>query len=219
MVAPEPTGAELRGRLEALACECGVDAFGVAAVESLRDMPTGLAAGSAFFERYRTAVVLGARHGALGPHASGAEVSLLLERAALAVSEEFESLRRACLIVHTEDEFDPTRRYGLLPLKALAKEAGLGWQGRSLLAVSPKLGPLHRLIAVLSDVAMPTDRPCSNRCGTCAACVDACPVGALSLVRFDDHPEHREDVLDVGACLGDNGCVVCIEACPWLRKE
>jgi epoxyqueuosine reductase len=121
------------------------------------------------------------------------------------------------LVIHTEDEFDPRQRIGLLSLKVLAKGAGLGWQGRSLLIVNPEYGPVHRWIAVLTNMELQADRPIPNRCGECSVCVDKCPKGALTLVSFDDHPDRREDVLDIQACLGDEGCTVCLVVCPWAK--
>ena len=53
--------------------------------------------------------------------------------------------------------------------------------------------------------------------GDCRLCIDQCPYGALRLVSFADHPERREDVLDIQACRGDDNCLVCLEVCPWLK--
>ena len=104
---------------------------------------------------------------------------------------------------------------GLLSLKALARAAGVGWQGRSLLVVSPGYGPLHRLGAVLTDMELQPDQPMENRCGDCSLCVENCPTCALTLAKFNDHPQQREEVLELYKCLGDNGCMICIESCPW----
>jgi len=41
----------------------------------------------------------------------------------------------------------------------------------------------------------------------------------IDLVSFDDHPDRREDVLDIQACLGDEGCKVCLVVCPWTKAE
>ena len=111
------------------------------------------------------------------------------------------------------------KRLGLISLKALAKGAGLGWQGRSLLIISPEIGPIYRCIGVLTDMELARDESMTNRCGDCTLCVDRCPQHALKLVQFDDHPAHREDVLDVAACRGDKGCNVCLAVCPWVSKS
>jgi epoxyqueuosine reductase len=140
-----------------------------------------------------------------------------MEKAALEVITYLEQKGCNYLIVHTEDEFDPIKRIGLVSLKVLAKAAGLGWQGRSLLIVSPEYGPIYRLIAVLTNFELQADSPIHNQCGTCSICIDKCPYGALNLVNFDDHPDKREDVLDISSCKGDDGCKVCISVCPFTK--
>jgi epoxyqueuosine reductase QueG len=180
-------------------------------------MPAGLPSGAvSLLDQYRYAIVMGAQYGKLGKAASGTEVSLFLEGAALKVLEQLELEGCNGLIVHTEDEFDPKNRIGLVSLKVLAKAAGLGWQGRSLLVVSPEYGPVHRWIAVLTRKELAAVAAIANQCGECYTCVDRCPEGALTLIGFDDHPERREDVLDVGKCRGDYGCEVCMIECPWM---
>lgn len=200
--------------------DCGIDLCGVVRVESLQGMPTGIpASGMSFLADYEWALVLGAQQGKLGKRASGKEVSLYLEKAAIEVTAFLEHRGYRALIVHTEDEFDPVRRMGLLSLKVLAKTAGLGWQGRSLLIVSPEYGPLHRLIAILTNMPLEPDQPVANQCGDCSLCVEECPEDALTLQNFEDHPDSREDVLDVSTCLGDDGCMICMTVCPWGQDK
>jgi len=198
----------------------GIDLVGIADLHQLKEMPVGISSVSAeFFKNFRCAVVLGVQLDKLGKQASGSEVSMYLERAAIDVLAYLEENRVPGLIIHTEDEFDPRRRMGLLSLKVLAKAAGLGWQGRSLLIISPKYGPVHRWIAVLTSMDLQADQPIPNQCGECSLCIDKCPKGALTLVYYEDHPEYREDVLNIRACLGDDGCKVCMVVCPWVKTE
>jgi len=205
-------------RLKSMVKDLGVDLVGFADLAAVEDMPLGIpGAASAFLGQFRSAVVLGAQLGKTKRSASGTETSLFLERAALEVADHLERTRRRALIIHTEDEFDPIKRMGLMSLKVLAKAAGLGWQGRSLLIVSPTYGPIHRWIAVLTDLKLPGAAIIANQCGGCAMCVEECPTGALNLVEFDDHPACREDVLDIDLCRGDDGCVKCITVCPWRQ--
>ncbi len=197
-----------------------VDLVGVADLRRLEGMPVGITpVPDGFLSGYAYAIVLGAQLGKLGKGASGTEVNVYLERAALEVMAYLEERGYCTLIVHTEDEFDPVKRMGLLSLKALAKDAGLGWQGRSLLIISPEYGPIHRWIAILTNMPLQADDPIPNRCGDCSLCVDRCPQGALKLVHFADHPERREDVLDIGLCRGDTGCQVCLVVCPWAQQS
>jgi epoxyqueuosine reductase len=223
MQAIKKTNMESKGKTEHLKSfvrRLGIDLVGIADLSTLEGMPIGIPADSAtFLERFQSAIVLGAQLGKLGKQASGSEVSAYLEKAGLQVLSYLERDGYRGLIIHTEDEYDPISRTGLLSLKVLAKGAGLGWQGRSLLIVSPAYGPIHRWIAVLTDLELQADEPIANQCGTCSICVDKCPHGALTLVSFDDHPRHRENVLNLEVCRGDDGCAVCLVACPWASQH
>jgi len=183
------------------------------------EMETGFSTDlNKFINMFPYAIVLGAQYGKLGKRASGGETALFLENAAFSIMEYLEDRGYRQLIIHTEDEFDPINRLGFMSLKILAKTAGLGWQGRSLLIISPESGPLHRLIAILTDLPLRVNHSIKNECGTCRKCIDACPKNALTFINFNDHPSRREDVLNINDCLGDNGCVACILACPRLKK-
>ncbi|MHA2281559.1 MAG: 4Fe-4S dicluster domain-containing protein [Promethearchaeota archaeon] len=196
-----------------------IDTYGIADMNLLKEMETGLPIDvKKFLNIFPYAIVFGAQYGKLGKKASGTESSLFLEDAAFSIMDYLESKGYRQLIIHTEDEFDPINRLGFISLKILAKTAGLGWQGRSLLIVSPEYGPLHRLIAILTDLPLQTNQLITNECGDCRKCIEACPQNALTYVAFNDHPSSRGDVLDIKTCLGDNGCMVCILSCPWLKK-
>jgi len=196
-----------------------IDTFGIADMNLLQEMETGLPIDlKKFLNMFPYAIVLGVQYGKLGKKASGTESSLFLEDAAFFIMCYLENKGYRQLIIHTEDEFDPINRLGFMSLKILAKTAGLGWQGRSLLTISPEYGPLHRLIAILTDMPLQINQVIKNECGNCRKCIEACPQNALTFVAFNDHPSSREDVLDIKTCLGDNGCMVCILSCPWLKK-
>ncbi len=185
----------------------------------LKEMETGLPTDlKKFIKMFPYAIVLGAQYGKLGKKASGDVNSLFLEDAAFSIMSYLENKGYRHLIIHTEDEFDPINRLGFMSLKILAKTAGLGWQGRSLLIISPEYGPLHRLIAILTDLPLQINQVINNECGNCRKCIEACPQNALTFVAFNDHPSYREDVLDIKTCLGDHGCLSCILPCPWLKK-
>ncbi|MFX1451540.1 MAG: 4Fe-4S dicluster domain-containing protein [Promethearchaeota archaeon] len=197
----------------------GIDIYGIGDMHLLEEMETGLHTNvKEFIDMFPYSIVLGAQYGKLGKKASGGRTALFLEEVAFSIMEYLESKGYRQLIIHTEDEFDPIKRLGFISLKLLAKTAGLGWQGRSLLIVSPEYGPLHRLIAILTNLPLQTNQISKNECGNCRKCIDACPQNALTFIAFTDHPSCREDVIDIKTCLGDNGCMVCILSCPWLKK-
>jgi epoxyqueuosine reductase len=119
---------------------------------------------------------------------------------------------------------------GAISHKAVGRMAGLGWQGKILLLVNPRFGPRIRLVTVLTDAPLTTDKPIENRCGQCTFCMDACPAGAIKGVGTDGHYESREDALYFSRCIkklveefsaipavGVPICGICIKVCPFGR--
>lgn len=119
-----------------------------------------------------------------------------------------------------------------LSAKAVANAAGLGWQGKSLLIVTPEFGPRVRLATVLTDLPLTPDRPLKNRCGTCRACTEACVAQAIRNVNVDFHYASREEALDFNKCadklvrefknlplIEKPICGICIKVCPWGRQR
>jgi len=116
---------------------------------------------------------------------------------------------------------------GALSHKAVACQAGMGWIGRHLLLIVPGAGPRVRLSTVLTDALLPVGRPLSGDCGSCRACIEACPVGALHPVPYEHHPE-RSLALEVARCaarleefrrsLGQPVCGLCMAVCPAERE-
>lgn len=205
--------------IKAFIHDLGIDLVGIADLSKLDEMQAGLDINLAdLFQKYSSAIVIGAQYGKAAPKSSGKENVLYLEKIVYDVMEYLEEKEHQYLVIHPEDEYDPDKRMGLLSLKVLAKHAGLGWQGRSLLIVSPLYGPIHRLIAVLTNMPLTHDMPLQNRCNDCMICVEKCPKNSLTLCRFDDHPDSREDVLDIQTCIGDFGCLVCIKNCPYFKN-
>lgn len=194
----------------------GVDIAGIAGLRGLRDIPVGISISTGqLFKQYPYAIVLGAQFGKLSKKATGDETAVYLEKISYEIMNYLEIRNYRYLVIHPEDEFNPQKRMGLLSLKVLAKQAGIGWQGKSLLIVSPEYGPVHRLIAILTNMELKPDFPIKNLCGDCTICIDKCPKNSLSESFFVDHPDTREEVLDINTCLGDNGCMVCILKCPF----
>ena len=113
--------------------------------------------------------------------------------------------------------------------RALHARAGLGWIGRNTMLLDEVHGPWLLLGEILTDAAFPPDAPGTDRCGTCTACVDACPTVALDGRRGLDARrclsywsiERRGPLpAEWAAALGPRafGCDDCLTACPFPAR-
>ena len=112
--------------------------------------------------------------------------------------------------------------------KPLAARAGLGWQGKHTNLVSREFGSWLLLGEVFTTLNLPPDTPALDICGSCDACVRACPTGALDApYRIDARRcisyltiEHKGEIpSDLARQMGNRvfGCDDCLAACPWNK--
>lgn len=110
----------------------------------------------------------------------------------------------------------------------LATRSGLGWRGKHTLVLNREAGSMFFLGEIYLDIALEPTEPVGNHCGTCKACIDVCPTGAIvAPYRLDarrcisyltiEHPGAIDAALR--PLMGNRiyGCDDCQLACPWNK--
>jgi len=112
--------------------------------------------------------------------------------------------------------------------KAWAAKSGLGWIGKNTNLISKKVGSFFFIAELILDLELAYDTPTTDHCGSCTACIDACPTEALiqpyqidgskcisylTIELKEAMPEDFKGKMDNWAF----GCDVCQTVCPWNR--
>lgn len=112
--------------------------------------------------------------------------------------------------------------------KAWAAKSGLGWVGKNTNLISKKVGSFFFIAELILDLELEYDLPVADHCGSCTACIDACPTEALiKPYQIDGSKcisyltiELKESIPSEFQGKMDNwafGCDVCQTVCPWNR--
>lgn len=112
--------------------------------------------------------------------------------------------------------------------KAWAQKSGIGWMGKHSNILSKQTGSFYFIAELIIDLELHVDSPVTDHCGTCTACIDACPTGAIiqpyvvdgskcisyfTIELKDGIPQEMKGQLDDWMF----GCDVCQDVCPWNR--
>ena len=113
--------------------------------------------------------------------------------------------------------------------KAWAVRAGIGWMGKHTNVINPNIGSWFFIANIITSYDFNYSEMITDHCGTCTACIDACPTNAI----VDEY------VVDANKCISfqtienkneipnelkgkfDNwifGCDICQDVCPWNQK-
>jgi len=110
----------------------------------------------------------------------------------------------------------------------LAVRSGQGWRGKHTLVLSREAGSMFFLGEIYIDLALPPSEPVTEHCGSCSACIDVCPTGAITAPqRLDarrcisyltiEHPGPIPE--ELRPLMGNRiyGCDDCQLVCPWNK--
>ena len=111
--------------------------------------------------------------------------------------------------------------------KSWAVRSGLGWQGKNTNLISKKAGSFFFIAELIVDLELEYDTPVTDHCGTCTACIDACPTEALTPYHIDASKcisyltiELKDQIPTTFKGKMDDwafGCDVCQDVCLWNR--
>ncbi|KAA3661397.1 MAG: tRNA epoxyqueuosine(34) reductase QueG, partial [Calditrichaeota bacterium] len=113
--------------------------------------------------------------------------------------------------------------------RAWAEKAGVGWRGKNTCIINRAQGSWLFLAVILTDAELPANQMSKDYCGSCTACIDACPTDAILKPYLLDsnhcisyHTIENKNLIpeDLQPQFGRQifGCDICQDVCPWNRK-
>lgn len=112
--------------------------------------------------------------------------------------------------------------------RAWAAKSGLGWMGKNTNMITKNTGSFYFIAELILDLELEYDHPTTDHCGTCTACIDACPTAAIVAPYVVDGSkcisyftiELKENIpTEMRGKFEDwiFGCDICQDVCPWNR--
>lgn len=186
---------DLLNKLDKAIC-LGVSLSGTI-LEEISDRPTKL-----YFHHYRM-------------------INMFLDQTALKLARLIQKEGFLALPIPASQIVDWQKQTAHLSHKRIGYLAGLGWIGRNNLLVNEKFGSQFRLVTILTNAKIPASKPLKKTCGTCFACLSACPVSAIK-----NNPQE----FDYQKCLNllkdfqkqhiveQYVCGICVKACQMKPR-
>jgi epoxyqueuosine reductase QueG len=161
-------------------------------LEDIKDHPTQL-----YFHHYR-------------------QINSLLDRIGIQIAGFIEEKGYLALPIAASQIVDWQNQRAHLSHKRVGVAAGLGWIGRNNLLINRKFGAQFRLVTILTNMPIKSDKPVKDNCGDCYACLEVCPAQAIK-----ERPEDFDHLtcfaklkeFQKKGYAGQYICGICVKAC------
>ena len=216
--------------LEKFCQDLGIDLFGVADINKIKNE---FALSESLLERFDKAVCLGLTLSkSILEEIENAPTRLyfhhyrtanaLLDQIAFKMGNYIEKKGYFALPIPASQIIDWQNQKAHLSHKRIGYLAGLGWIGRNNLLVNKTAGSQFRIVSILTDMPLKTDKPTKEACADCRLCIEACPVNAIKenpsgfehLICFEKLKEFQKQRL-----VDQYICGVCVNACRGNKQE
>ncbi len=234
---------ELEKQLRALAKTYGVKYFGIGDLrpakefimrqggEFLGEFPYGISLGYPLSSGYVDILPLQSSRGALTSYEFlHHHVDHWMDMITVQLSRLIEEAGYKAFPAPSDEMMNRGKALSVFSHKITARQAGIGWIGKNNLIITPEIGPRMRLTSIMTTAPFEPSAgtPMEDKCGSCTACVEICPVKAVKGRTFNPE-EGRKERLEIGVCVeyrtqqeknhGAFVCGLCMYACPYGKKK
>jgi epoxyqueuosine reductase len=222
---------EMTGNLETLMRSSGIDIFGTSDVseevpEKFKRTPYAITLGLRLSDAVMDGVADGPTKNYFHHYRTA---NAFLDMCAMRCVIELQRERYLAVAIPASQTTNEAGIAGDFQHKTAANLAGLGFIGKNALFISNEFGPRVRLATVLTDMKLGGGAIRQPECGSCSACVKACPCGAIT-GKVWSMGIRREDLVDAELCLrhmkekyGMTGrgavCGICVAVCPFGKRK